>query len=288
MAVLDRVFTTTDLEAQYPLINVKGASRLGSDHVPLLVNFGTNQEKKPFLFRFEKWWLQQEGFLDIVKKCWESLCHHTDPLERWQFKLRSLRRKLKGWSLNLNSELKKKKQALLEEFDVLDVFSEENNLDDGERARLQEVKCELEHIWQMEETKAKQRSRDRFIKEGDRNTAYFQALANQRNRKKNINALLGPEGECVENKGMLEIVTNFYKKLFGYEQKPDIHLEDSFWEPDEMISIAENEMLDAPLTEEEIKSSIFGSYADGAPGPDGFPFLFWNKSKDDIVESSNI
>ena len=117
--------------------------------------------------------------------------------------------KLKGWSLNLNSELKKKKQVLLEEFDVLDVFSEENNLDDGERARLQEVKCELEHIWQMEETKAKQRSRDRFIKEGDRNTAYFQTLANQRNRKKNINALLGPEGECVENKGMLEIATNF-------------------------------------------------------------------------------
>ena len=177
----------------------------------------------------------------------------------------------------LNSELKKKKQALLEEFDVLDVFSEENNLDDGERARLQEVKCELEHIWQMEETKAKQRSRDRFIKEGDRNTAYFQTLANQINRKKNINALLGPEGECVENKGMLEIVTNFYKKLFGYEQKPDIHLEDSFWEPDEMISIAENEMLDAPLTEEEIKSAIFGSYADGAPGPDGFPFLFYQR-----------
>ena len=104
--------------------------------------------------------------------------------------------KLKGWSLNLNSELKKKKHALLEESDVLYVFSEENNLDDGERARLQEVKCELEHIWQMEETKAKQRSRDRFVKEGDRNTTCFQALANKRNRKKSINALLGPEGEC--------------------------------------------------------------------------------------------
>jgi hypothetical protein len=43
---------------------------------------------------------------------------------------------------------------------------------------------ELEKICNMEEVKAKQRSRDRSIKEEDRNTAYFQAVANQRNRKK--------------------------------------------------------------------------------------------------------
>ena len=140
------MFISPNIDAQYTNINIRSAACLGSDHVPLLIDFGVDNVKKPYLFRFEKWWLEQKGFLDIVKKCWESPCHHTDPLERWQFKLRSLRRKLKGWSLNLNSELKKKKHALLEESDVLYVFSEENNLDDGERARLQEVKCELEHI----------------------------------------------------------------------------------------------------------------------------------------------
>jgi hypothetical protein len=36
-------------------------------------------------------------------------------------------------------------------------------------------------------------------------------------------------------------------------------------------------MLEASLTEEEIKKAIDGSYAEGAPGPDGFSFLFYQK-----------
>jgi hypothetical protein len=50
-------------------------------------------------------------------------------------------------------------------------------------------KKELEKILHTEETKAWQRSRERDIREGDRNTSYFFALANQRKRKKNISCL---------------------------------------------------------------------------------------------------
>jgi hypothetical protein len=39
--------------------------------------------------------------------------------------------------------------------------------------------------------KAKQKSRDRDIKEGDRNTAYFHFVANQRRRKMLVHSLDG-------------------------------------------------------------------------------------------------
>ena len=68
MAVLDRVFVSTNMEAYFPKISIKNLPRLGSDHVPILVEFGLLHKPKPFLFRFEKWWFQKEEFPDIVKK----------------------------------------------------------------------------------------------------------------------------------------------------------------------------------------------------------------------------
>jgi hypothetical protein len=76
---------------------------------------------------------------------------------------------------------------------------------------------------------------------------------------------------------MLVIATNFYKNLFGYEDKLDIHLDASFWEDIDKVTEEENGILDAPLSEDEIKMAILDSYADGTLGPYGFPFLFYQK-----------
>lgn len=40
------------------------------------------------------------------------------------------------------------------------------------------------------------------------------------------------------------------------------------------MSGLENEMLEAPFSKKEVNDVVFGSYAEGAPGPDGFSFLF--------------
>ena len=71
------------------------------------------------------------------------------------------------------------------------------------------------------------------------------------------------------------MATNFYKNLFGFEPKPNIHLDDHFWSEEERVTEAENEILERPFSEEEIKEAIMGSYANGAPGPDGLSFIFY-------------
>ena len=59
---------------------------MGSDHTPLMVDTGAIQPPKNKQFRFEKWWLEVEGFEDMVKKCWNAPCSIKDPLDRWQYK----------------------------------------------------------------------------------------------------------------------------------------------------------------------------------------------------------
>jgi hypothetical protein len=45
----------------------------------------------------------------------------------------------------------------------------------------------------------------------------------------------------------------------------------------DLVSEEQNLILDADFSEKEVKEAVFGSYADGAPGPDGFHFLFYQK-----------
>jgi hypothetical protein len=131
---------------------------------------------------------------------------------------------------------------------------------------------ELNYIWRMEEIKARQRSKEREIKKGDRNSAYFFVVANQRKRKKTI-ASLEDNGVLLEdNSSMINHAMNSYKTLFGREPRNNISLGDDFWEEGDNITTGENEILEPDFTEEEIRKAIFDSYAEGAPRPDGFFF----------------
>jgi hypothetical protein len=59
----------------------------------------------------------------------------------------------------------------------------------------------------MEGIKMWQRSRERNIVEGDCNTMFFHAKANQRRRKTNLVVLDGPDGPVYTTKEMLGIAT---------------------------------------------------------------------------------
>jgi hypothetical protein len=75
----------------------------------VLTVVGISQTQKPF--RFEKWWMEIEGFRELVTKSWKQPCPHGKSIDVWQVKLWRLRKFPKGWSININAEQKKKKTS---------------------------------------------------------------------------------------------------------------------------------------------------------------------------------
>lgn len=145
-------------------------------------------------------------------------------------RLGSLEGVTKGWISNEEANLRRFKK-LLEEYDKLDVKSKTSDLFQVEFSKLKFIHSELQKIWLQEETKAKQRSRHRDIKEGERNTTYFHAVANQRRRKTFIHTLDSPNGPVTEINDMLGVASSYYKDLFKLESMGGYNLNRDFFSP---------------------------------------------------------
>lgn len=150
----------------------------------------------------------------MVEKAWKVPCNLSKSIDRWQFRVRTFRRMIRGWAANEIADLNKTKVELSNEFSRLESIAESRVLTQAESYSLASIEEELGKIYALEEIKCRQRSRDRDILEGDRNTAYFQAVANYRNRKKRIDCLEGPNGLVFDQKGKMDIALAFYKNLF--------------------------------------------------------------------------
>jgi hypothetical protein len=229
LAKLDRIFVSTDWEGAFPLARVSSLPKGISDHTPLLIDTGSNVSFGKKKFRFEKWWLERGDFREVVMKAWNTLSSLADPMEVWQNKIRNLRRMVRGWASNVVAELNKYEQAVTAEYNWLDEEEERRSLTAEEKDRLRILSRELEHIWSLEEIRARQRARDRIIKEGDRNTSYFHVVANQRCRKKRIECLQGPNGLVNDTSEILKVAASYYKNLFKKEERGVVSLDANFW-----------------------------------------------------------
>jgi TPP-dependent pyruvate/acetoin dehydrogenase alpha subunit len=84
---------------------------------------------------------------------------------------------------------------------------------------------------------------------------------------------------------MIFQAVEFYSSLIGRESRDNIRMAEDFLKESERVSTKENEMLEADFSNEEIKKAIDSSYDEGAPSPDGFFFLLYQKFYESLVEN---
>ncbi|KAF3787115.1 Transposon TX1 uncharacterized protein [Nymphaea thermarum] len=147
-----------------------------------------------------------------------------------------------------------------------------------------EYREQLSHILLMEEIYWRQKSRIKWLKDGDANTKFFHESVKSKRRRNKINAITVDGRKLEEEEDIRKAFHDHLSHLLSRGNET-WSLSYKMCEG-KTVTAAENVSLLALISEEEIIWAIKGADPDSAPGPDGFPNKFyiqnWDIVKEDI------
>ncbi|KAL1101808.1 hypothetical protein V6Z11_D05G321400 [Gossypium hirsutum] len=238
-----------------------------SDHCPLLLTTKTENDNfgKPS-FKFKAWWTMEESLEGEIKASWESSTNNVlEKLEKLQSDLKKWAGEIKKGREGLKKRLTKKLEMLMEKESTDDIMAE-----------IIDTKVHLNLEIDKDERYWEQRARVNWIKSGDKNTTFFYRHATSRQKKNTISRLeLVGGGEVTEECMISEEATLFFQKLFTSKGVGELSY--LLTGIEEKITLEINEDLMGKFKEEEVHLALKGMGPTKAPGPDGFPALFFQQ-----------
>ncbi|CAL1355748.1 unnamed protein product [Linum trigynum] len=268
---IDRSLCNALWNATYPNTTVKHLPRLQSDHHPILTSTGIQGVQSNLIrpFRFEAAWLTNQDFDNQVEGAWNLQA----PLPA---ALAELATSLNHWNSSVFGNILRKKRRLLARIQGIQERVA-SSFSPGLYKLQAKLEKELEEVLEQEELLWFQRSREKWVQQGERNTGYFHQQAIIRRRRNKIDSLRNTNGEWVSDPQELAmLIFDFFASLYlqdiaDYE---DLMPKSAF----PRLSHEELAALLRPFRGEDIHQAVHGMKPFQAPGPDGFHAAFYQRS----------
>lgn len=279
---LDRALINESWQDSFPDSNAFFDAPGSSDHSPCLVTITSSTSRRKSRFNFFNFFVTHPDYARLMQAAWQGPVISGEPL----FKLYQRLRAAKFCCKSLNQSSFSNIQARTREsFERLESIQRQVLVRPSQELFVEEQ--EARTIWlqlaSAEESFFKQKSRIRWLDEGDANTWFFHKSVKANLSKNIIHFLLDDSNHRIYDPSQLKVLAiNYYVSLLG--------VLDSSVQPLSIAAIQHihpfrcNSSLASQLSaipsNNEIRDSVFGLPKNKAPGPDGFTAEFFTSSWD--------
>ncbi|KAL5554664.1 hypothetical protein UlMin_042065 [Ulmus minor] len=260
----------------FPNSLIHHLSSWGSDHRPLLVELLRADELSTFgkiwkrgRFHFEEAWVDEVDCSNIIKDHWNS--NPTVNLDRVVGKLRLCATDLERWNLDSFRILKMQVRKAKAAFDRID-----KNLSSHNWKEHQRLEKALDALRYKEERYWRQRSKDTWLKYGDKNSKFFHQKASARKSKNFIIGLIdNNEKWCDKEEDMAHIIESYFETLFSSSSPSSVDFDRVLDTIERKVTPQLNDQLEQDFEAEDVKTAIFQMAPTKSPGADGMSAIFY-------------
>jgi hypothetical protein len=246
-----------------------------SDHNPVMVSVFESADKRLSFhsrFKFEAHWLADAECLGVIDDAWVDGEQNEAGLCSISEKLQQCKRKLLRWS---DRKFQSHDRDLEEKTKKLAELQAHEDGSDG--SVITALKAEINTILEHTDLKWKQRAKQSWYRDGDRNTPFYHAWASHRRKVNRIAKIRDEEGR--EWKKQPEIGAafgRFFQQLFSAGEAGDMS---------GCVDVLENRVTDAmnatllkEFTSSEVEVALNQMHPLKSPGPDGFSACFYQRA----------
>ncbi|RYR27575.1 hypothetical protein Ahy_B01g051591 [Arachis hypogaea] len=210
---LDRVLVNWKWLHIHQNVILKAALAISSTHCALILETQPRDQIKRE-FRFEAFWTEHEECEEVIRRSWQQDDGNINCWNQFIRKRSRCKRKLMEWSRRkfkrADKEIEKKKSELQQ--------IQECDMTDGDQRREKELKNQISDLWKQEEKYWGQRSRLKWLKWSDKNTAFFHAITIQRRMRNRIEKLKDEARHWIQGEvDIMRLVEIHFTKLFTSE-----------------------------------------------------------------------
>ncbi|XP_042481897.1 uncharacterized protein LOC122062374 [Macadamia integrifolia] len=213
LAVLDRTFLNEAWMELFDNYSQHILQLFASDHAPLLVCSGMTTKSQNRPFRINKFWMEHPNFFDMVCNSWRPSVTGSDTFILGQ-KLKRLKIVMKLWSRETFPHLDHEVSISQSQLDQIQKRIEEEGHSEELFDLEADVKTRFLKASKYQEKLRQQKSRIRWLRDGDKCLRFFHVMAKVKRAKNYISSIVKEDGETISDQGLLGTILLSSMKTF--------------------------------------------------------------------------